>query len=79
MHLARWPNAGAWTDDVWGHEDATSWRAQSTESTVNNMVDDESKGTGTTLAGTNIDFTGINPSSFVSWEILICKHQKAVL
>ena len=57
--LARFPNALAWTDDVWQHHSASAgWRVQSSSASMYHMVDDGDEGDSTALADAGVSFDG---------------------
>jgi hypothetical protein len=62
MTLARFPNALAFTERVWGHKNATGWRAGTTKATPNHMADDETvysyNGTSGRLKDAGVSFSG---------------------
>ena len=57
--LARFPNALAWSDDVWQHHSADAgWRVQSPSASMYHMVDDPDEGASTSLANAGVSFNG---------------------
>ncbi|TLX71840.1 T9SS type A sorting domain-containing protein [Labilibacter sediminis] len=69
---ARWPNAHAWSEDMWSREQ--SWGHQDATSTYGTMVDDGTMN----LAGQTEDFTGaiaiLNVGSWLSFAEKVTSH-----
>ncbi|MGL1888963.1 MAG: DUF1565 domain-containing protein [Reichenbachiella sp.] len=72
MTSARWPNANAWSMDMWDKEN--TWGHQEESSTDGNFIDDGQRD----LAGTGIDFTGsiaiMNTGSWLSFARKVNTH-----